>query len=674
MARFSDEVINRIKSEVSLIRLVEASGVELKPHGKDKIGCCPFHEDKTPSLVVSPESNLWNCLGACQTGGSVIDWVIKTQGVSFRHAVEILRDDIPALAAPAQPVKKSTTKKLDVLLSEDAEAQRLLNQVTDYYHETLKQSPEALEYLSSRGLGDSELIDRFKLGYANRTLAYRLPEKNRKAGAEIRGKLQEVGILRDSGHEHLNGSVVVPIFDNEGNVCELYGRKILGARLRKGTAQHLYLPGAHAGVWNAEGLDGQKEIILCEALIDAMTFWVNGYKNVTASYGTSGFTPDHLAAFKVCGAERILIAYDRDEAGNNAAEKLAKELQQQGFACYRLHFPKGMDANQYAQEVQPASKSLGIVIRSAEWMGNGEAPKVTTGASINADTGTPPCDLVPAQPSLAGRSQGEAVLHQEPAHPPAEAQPPAPKNDIEAEASDKEIRFTFGERKYRVRGMEKNKNYEVMKVNVMCMDARYADASGENASALAGGGIHVDTFDLYSAKHRQSFIKVAAIELETEESTVKKDLGKVLLKLEELQEKLIAVPVEAGKTKALSNEEQEAALELLRDPDLLNRILSDFSRCGVVGEETNKLVGYLAASSRKLDKPLAIVIQSTSAAGKSSLMDAVLEMMPEDERVQYSAMTGQSLFYMGETNLKHKILAIAEEEGAENASYDTVKP
>ena len=86
-----------------------------------------------------------------------------------------------------------------MLLSEDAEAQQLLNQVAGCYHETLKQSPEALEYVSKRGLGDSELIDYFKLGYANRTLAYRLPEKNRKAGSEIRGKLQEVGILRSSG-------------------------------------------------------------------------------------------------------------------------------------------------------------------------------------------------------------------------------------------------------------------------------------------------------------------------------------------------------------------------------------------------------------------------------------------------------------------------------------------
>jgi len=89
----------------------------------------------------------------------------------------------------------------------------------------------------------------------------------------------------------------------------------------------------------------------------------------------------------------------------------------------------------------------------------------------------------------------------------------------------------------------------------------------------------------------------------------------------------------------------------------------------VVGERTNKLMGYLAATSRKLEAPLAVVIQSSSAAGKSSLMEAVLALMPEEERVQYSAMTGQSLFYLGETDLQHKILAIVEEEGAERASY-----
>ena len=120
---------------------------------------------------------------------------------------------------------------------------------------------------------------------------------------------------------------------------------------------------------------------------------------------------------------------------------------------------------------------------------------------------------------------------------------------------------------------------------------------------------------------------------------------------------------------AISHEDKEAALDLLKSPQLLERILEDFEQCGIVGEATNKLTGYLAAVSRKLDKPLAIIIQSTSAAGKTSLMEAVLAMMPEEERIKYSAMTGQSLYYLGETNLKHKILAIVEEEGAEKASY-----
>src|SRR5207253_6909598 len=116
-------------------------------------------------------------------------------------------------------------------------------------------------------------------------------------------------------------------------------------------------------------------------------------------------------------------------------------------------------------------------------------------------------------------------------------------------------------------------------------------------------------------------------------------------------------------------EEQSAALECVRDPQLLEGIVGDFERCGVVGEETNKLVSYLAVVSRLLEAPLAVLVQSSSAAGKSAIMEAVLAMLPEEQRVQYSAMTGQSLFYMGETDLKHKVLAIVEEEGASRAAY-----
>src|ERR1700675_3416655 len=119
----------------------------------------------------------------------------------------------------------------------------------------------------------------------------------------------------------------------------------------------------------------------------------------------------------------------------------------------------------------------------------------------------------------------------------------------------------------------------------------------------------------------------------------------------------------------MTAEEKTAAMELLCDPRLLKRVLEDFEKCGVVGGETNKKVSYLAAVSRLLEKPLAIVVQSASSAGKSSLMEAVLDFMPEEQRESYSAMTGQALFYMGQKNLKHKILAISEQRGADAASY-----
>jgi len=91
MPRIPQEEIERIKREISVQSLAEARGIVLKPHGKSLIGLCQFHPDKSPSLVITPETNLWNCLGACRQGGDVFKWVMKSEGVSFRHAYEILR-------------------------------------------------------------------------------------------------------------------------------------------------------------------------------------------------------------------------------------------------------------------------------------------------------------------------------------------------------------------------------------------------------------------------------------------------------------------------------------------------------------------------------------------------------------------------------------------------------
>lgn len=702
MARIPEAEIERLKREIALERLVAARGVALRRKGADLVGRCPFgtHQDSEPSFVVTPAKNLWHCFG-CQQGGSVIDWVMKTEAVSFRHAVELLREDNASLATaagmlPAGPqsqttraglgVKRSRVQKLETLLDREADDRELMLQVVSYYHETLKASPEALRYLERRGLRDEAAVERFHLGYANRTLGYRLPSKLNATGRELRGRLQQLGIYRESGHEHFTGSLVIPVFDEHGNVTEVYGRKILN-NLRVGTPLHLYLPGPHRGVWNIEALAATKEIILCEALIDALTFWCGGYRNVTASYGVEGFTEDHLAAFKRYGTERVLLAYDRDDAGEKAAQSLAEKLIAQGIECFRLHFPKWLDANEYALAVKPAEKSLGVLIRSASWLGGAGSAGVPPAMSAPAETALSPSATsvgkAPAQAALASAGEMPAAVAcsvrpaaKAQASPPsfslaAEAAaettnsglleplasplPPAPAIETPLQINGDEIVMLCGDRRYRVRGLAKNLSFDALKVNVM--------ASRED-------GFHLDTIEMYAARQRQLFIRQAAEEMNVKEDVIKRDFGRLLLKLEELQDEAVRKSLEPkDETVTLTDEEQQTALELLRDPNLLQRILTDYERCGVVGEETNKLVCYLAAVSRKLDEPLAIIIQSSSAAGKSWLMNAVLQLMPEEEQVKYSAMTGQSLFYMSETNLQHKILAIVEEEGAERASY-----
>jgi DNA primase len=185
------------------------------------------------------------------------------------------------------------------------------------------------------------------------------------------------------------------------------------------------------------------------------------------------------------------------------------------------------------------------------------------------------------------------------------------------------------------------------------------------------GGYFVDTLDLYASRSRASFLRAAGIELGLAEDVIKRELGAVLLKLEGLQDELM-VQARKPTTPAapiLSADEEEKALQLLRAPNLMQRVVADLHALGVVGEDMNLMAAYLAAVSRKLDAPLAVLIQSTSAAGKSALMDAVLGLVPPEERIRYSAMTGQSLYYLGENNLQHKILAIAEEEGVRQAAY-----
>jgi len=512
----------------------------------------------------------------------------------------------------------------------DVDDAQLLAQVVSYYHQRLKENPSAQSYLVKRGMVSSELVEHFKIGFSDRTLGLKLPENNRKAGKEIRSRLAKLGILRESGHELFAGSITFPVFDLNGQVVQLYGRKTT-PNLRPGTPLHLFLPGPR-GLWNAKALAVAKTVILTDSVVNALTLWCSEQRNVIALLGD--FTEEDVGAFKVSGTEKVLIATRNTEPSNKIASEVAQQLTNIGIAVERIQLPAGMDINDYALSHPPAIESLSRLMGVA---------------AVGID--------LPAREPAPMRPGPPPPLVPVAARPEAAAGTIFEKRGLDVISN--ELVIELGDRRYRVRGLDRNLSSAILKVNLLV-----------SRPGLSGTTYYVDSLDLYAAKQRAAFIGPAAVELGVSEDVIKRDLGQVLLQLEEAQEALMRDALTPKvNTVTLSEQDTAEALALLKEPRLLDRILADFEKCGVVGEETNKLVGYLAVVSRKLDQPLAVVIQSSSAAGKSSLMDAVLAFVPPEEQLKYSAMTGQSLYYLGGNDLRHKVLAIVEDEGAERISY-----
>jgi DNA primase len=739
MALLTTEEIEKIKADTDLAAVVRSRGVALAAKGGDLVGLCPFHEDKSPSLHVTPAKRLWRCV-SCNATGNVIQFVQRFDGVSFRHAADLLAGGAAFKAPPTcGPVKKSTVPKLanplagvgragpapcdagasglregDALAAEHAADQEALRCVLDYYAERLAANPSALAYLEKRGLADPELLRVFRIGYCDRTLGLRLPQKNRAEGAALRGRLERLGLMRETGHEHFRGQIVVPVIGDGGEIGTIYGRA--AGKVEKAD-RHRFLPGPQAGFFNPAALspdtlrESKNAVILTEGITDALTWWAHGFRNVTTCFSARKPSPEVIDAIVKAGVRLAFLAFDSDGAGESGAEGAAALLLARGVECRRVRFPHGHDANSYALAVKPPRQALAVLLNAAEWLGKGHG--VDSKPEVSADA-SPSVAASPALSSLAakaakaadvGATQHESKAPPTPPTPATEAAkektlvavapssgspsptttptasdstatpPPASTLTVTNVTAAGVVQVTLTQRgehwfldladpvrEYRVGGLEKTLGGDALKI-ALRLRVESESQGGEPR-------FHLDGIDLARDAERRRFVERAAEETGLHADLLRRDLARLLFAVEAAQAELAKPATTTTPTINLTAQERAAALDLLRAPDLLQRILRDFDACGVVGEETNKLVGYLAAVSRKLANPLAIIVQSTSAAGKSALMEAVLAFVPPEERVKYSALTGQALYYLGgDSNLKHKILAIVEEEGAEKASY-----
>ncbi|MCP3667822.1 MAG: toprim domain-containing protein, partial [Gammaproteobacteria bacterium] len=365
--------------------------------------------------------------------------------------------------------------------------------------------------------------------------------------------------------------------------------------------KHLYLKGPRNGTVNRQAVKRSQTILLTESIIDALTLYDQGFKNVIPLYGVNGLTRDHLFLFN--RLKEAYLVFDADDAGRTGAARTTKQLKENKISAYTIELPV-KDVNLFFNRHTP--EEFEQLLKQS----NPESLEIS--------------DLV---------KKREQTLYKE---------------------TDHGFIVGYDKRQYQIKGIQRSATQ--LKAAIKASE----DVESTDNSTL----FDLATIDLYSSRSRTYFAKLCAALFKVPEELVKEDMGKLLHLVESYKpEEKKADTIEA------TPEETAVAMAFLKHPDMFGEILKDLEITGIIGEETNKLVGYLAAVSRKLDDPLSVLVQSRSAAGKSTLQDAVLSLVPPEDYVKYTRITDQALFYKDEDSLMHKILAIEEEVGMGGAAY-----
>ena len=589
-------------AETRLVGLVEAFGVRLSPAESGSVGTCQRCGFR---LVV--EGDRWSC--SCASGGPV-ELVSCFGGFSMTHAAELVRSGWRP-DGPLGMVTKSTVRALPLLCDLDSDDEALIDAVVAHYQGERRASEQAKRWLAERGVDDA-LADQLRIGFANRTLGYRLPEANRKDGAKLRDQLTRLGLYRTSGHEHFRGCLVIPVLSIDARVIGL-----CGIRLSQTSGEPQWATGLPGGMFNEAAASTNAEVIVVTSVEDALVVRGTGHHAVVAPGRPAGYLAADLRVLARGGVRRCIVVGD-------AMASLAERVAAEGIGCELVS--AGAPLATVLGRADDRVGALASLLATATPLRPGGADTPTVDVTDVATTGGTVAERVPPGPSVTGSAavSGDAA----------------------------ELHVATGIHHWRVRGADRNKTPDTLRVALAVSDTEH-------------GGFHLDTLDLCQAKARAAFIEAAVAELHTDRPGLVRELAEVLF----ATERAVAARDAAAPMAAMTEQERAEAMELLTAADLAERVVGDLGALGVVGEETNLLVAYLATISRKAERPFGVVVQSSSAAGKSTLADAVCALVPEEDLASYSAVTGQALYYVGAADLAQKVLAVAEEQGASRASY-----
>ncbi|MCC6387461.1 MAG: toprim domain-containing protein [Dehalococcoidia bacterium] len=313
--------VDRIKERNPIERVVAAHGIKLQQRGERFVGCCPFHEEEHPSLVVYPATKSFFCFG-CRAAGDVIDFLRRKEGIGFREALDLLGErPAPPLDTPKRDAGEAPPQESAPRLTVDDRL--ILSAACDLYHEALGQNERALKYLERRGL-TLPVIQRCRLGYSDGQVLKPFLQRHR---FSLR-RATEMGLLRKDGSEAMARRIVVP--ELRGGRCAWMVGRALDERRLKYLGLSLPKP-----ILGYEGLRGHDRVFVTEGAFDYLT-GVSWGLPICALLGT------HVRAGRLKFLERVpevVLVFDTDDEGQRAAHDLSASL---GPRTHVVELPGGV--------------------------------------------------------------------------------------------------------------------------------------------------------------------------------------------------------------------------------------------------------------------------------------------------------------------------------------------
>lgn len=600
--------IATIKAQLSILTVL--AHYRLQPDKNQRL-CCPFHEDKTPSLQVYPKTNTYCCFSSnCTAGtGDQIQFIELMDKQGKHQAILKAQTLLPTSSSPI-PAPEANLSRVAVL-----------TKVFSYFRTAIPRSEPAKQYLQSRGL-DANLI---QVGFNSGQFHHR-------ENQYLVESCQQIGLLKanpSGGHFcWAKSCLIFPLKNADHQTVSLYGRSTTDEKDQR----HYYLKDRQ-GLYPSYPAAGTTQLILTESIIDAATLLqvpaIAAQYTILALYGTNGLTTEHQKAIQTLSQlQEIILWMDGDEAGHMATDKHAQMLHQllPTVKMSQIDTPEGEDINSLAQSHER---------------------EVLTHLLDNRR---------PFSLAL------EMLLPEEPT-PPLPITPPPSANKFTA-INPELLIYDNCQLQITVLGGVKLTGLDRLRVTLKI--ERIAARHQEKPQLLPVR----HNLDLYHAQQTELLIQKIAENLQVNSSQTAQTFELLTTTLEDYRSRrLEAMRPKPEVRPTLTDRQQQAAIQYLKTTQLMERTQADIGQSGLIGEELNRLIAYLVYTSRKRENPLQLMCLGASGTGKTYLQEKIGELMPEEDKLEITTLSENAFYYFGQEDLKHKLILIEDLDGAQDVLY-----